>query len=102
MADEQDVVVVAGPTPDDKGARVVRFKGDTVSFGEVRALEEGKPIAGEVVKLSPRDGAPQVCDVEVVHAAAAHKGPARVSSRSYRANWEHVFGAAPGPDRSAN
>ena len=103
MADEQDVVVVAGPTPDEKGARVLRFKGDTVSFGEVRALEDGKPILDrELIRLSPREGAPQVCDVEVIHAAPSHKGPARVSNASYRSNWELVFGLPAVPDRSAN
>jgi hypothetical protein len=92
--DERDVVVLAGPTQDDKGARVVRFKGDEVSFGEVRAAEDGKPLHGaEVVRLTPREGAPRVCDVEVLHAPPARKGPAKVTSEPYRQNWDAIFGA---------
>ena len=59
----------------------------------------------EVVKLSPRPDAPNVCDVEVKipaaqpRAPARGKGPARVASQSYREGWEEIFGK---PDKSLN
>lgn len=91
----KDVALITGPTEDNKGARIVRLKADEVTVGEVRALEEGKPINGEVLKLTPREGQPNVCDVDVVMEAPkrAGKGPAKVASESYRANWDKVFGA---------
>ncbi len=94
----KDVALVTGPTEDAKGARIVRLKDDQLSFGEVRALEEGKPINGEVLKLTPRKEHPNVCDIDVVMEAPKHvlrdgKGPAKVASESYRANWDKVFGA---------
>ncbi|GEM_PF-5733278 len=94
----KDVALVTGPTEDAKGVRIVRVKGDEVSFGEVRALEEGKPITGEVLKLTPRKGHPNVCDVDVMLDAPKGivrdgKGPAKVATVTYRANWDKVFGA---------
>lgn len=91
----RDVALITGPTEDNKGARVVRIKQDEVSMGELRTLEEGKPIVGEVVKLTPREGQPNVCDVDVVMDAPkpTSKGPAKVATDSYRANWDRVFGA---------
>jgi hypothetical protein len=90
-----DVALITGPTEDNKGARIIRLKNDELSVGEVRALEEGKPIAGEVIKLKPREGRPNVCDVDVVMEAPvrAGKGPAKVATESYRSNWDRVFGA---------
>jgi hypothetical protein len=57
-----------------------------------------------VVQLKPRKEAPGVCDVEVaVHAptpdpssptaaSPPRHGPAQVSTPTYRANWERIFG----------
>ena len=93
--DRTDVALITGPTDDNKGARIVRLKDDEVTVGEVRALEEGKPIQGEVLKLTPRKDNANVCDVAVVMEAPkrASKGPAKVATESYRANWDKVFGA---------
>ena len=65
--DRTDVALITGPTDDNKGARIVRLKDDEVTVGEVRALEEGKPIQGEVLKLTPRKDNANVCDVAVVY-----------------------------------
>ena len=115
MADEApkdakpiDVVLLRGPTEDGEGMRVLRARDERIELGEVRPLKDGKPIAGEIVQLSPRAGAPALCDVEVVAkiapaaalaqvAAAAPgvrdaKGPAKVSSPAYRTSWERIFG----------
>ena len=112
MADEApkdakpiDVVLLRGPTEDGEGLRVLRARDERIELGEVRPLKDGKPIAGEIVQLSPRAGAPALCDVEVVAkvtpaAAVAEvapgvrdaKGPAKVSSPAYRTSWERIFG----------
>ncbi len=97
-AEAADVVVVHSATEDGEGARVVRLKGDSIEVGEVRPLEDGKPIVGEVVRLKPRPEQQRVCDVEVLvprkaAPAKARKGPAQVASGEYRDNWALIFGA---------
>lgn len=97
-SDKTDVVVLAGPTEDGKGANVLRVRPGHLEAGEVRPLEDGKPIAGDVVRLKPRESAPAVCDVEVLHEGPAPERrstkPAQVASRAYRKNWDAIFGAA--------
>lgn len=117
-----DVVLLGGPTEDGAGVHVLRKQGDTLSAGELRGLEHGKAIVGEVVTLKPREGMPMVCDVQTevagpsetksepvtktqsaTKAAAAkpavaksprsHAGPARVSSPSYRKGWNAIWGS---------
>ncbi len=89
----EDVVLVHGRTADGKGLAVLRKKADAIALGEMRPVEEGKPIAGELVSLRPREGAPLLFDVDVLHAAdAPRKGPAQVASASYRTGWQTVFG----------
>jgi hypothetical protein len=94
----EDVVLLHSPTEDGEGVRVLRAREARLEVGEVRPLREGKPIAGEVVKLTPREGAPRVCDVEVMTKvepeSSARKGPAQVASHAYRASWERIFGPA--------
>ncbi len=78
----------------------------------MRPLEEGRPIHGEVVKLTPRVELPCLFDAETelaapeaskpVGSAAAAKaavpeergtsaGPAQVASDSYRRNWDTIW-----------
>jgi hypothetical protein len=102
MADEApapfDVVLVHGPTEDGAGARIVRARPGKLEAGEIRPVREGQPInAGELVTLKPREGTPNVCDVNVLHAAEPAKdvrgtGPAQVATRAYRDSWERIFG----------
>jgi hypothetical protein len=98
-----DVLLLHSPTDDGEGVRVVRARAERIELGEVRPLKEGKPITGEVVQLKPREGAPRVCDVEVMAtvptAARDAKGPAQVSTSAYRASWERIFGP---PSESLN
>jgi len=102
----RDVALIGPPTEDGQGRKVLRARDDRLEVGEVRALAEGKPIHGEVVTLTPREGAPWVCDVETnvaaptastkpASAAGPKKGPAQVASPSYRSNWDAIFGAEP-------
>jgi hypothetical protein len=62
-----DVVLVHGRSEDGKTLSIVRKRGEQISAGVLRVAEEGKPIQGEVVRLSPRKESPLLCDVDVVH-----------------------------------
>jgi hypothetical protein len=102
------VVGVAESSDQDRGLVVVRQRSRDAEaeLGLVRPLREGKPIHGEVVKLTPRPEAPALCDVEVQHDArpaaaptpkldAPHKGPPRVATERYREGWDRVFSSKP-------
>lgn len=95
-----DVVLLGPPTPDGSGVHVLRARDERLEAGELRALEEGRPITGEVVTLAPRKDNPRVCDVKEsisVGPAALRpgsnktKGPPQVATQAYRENWEEVF-----------
>ncbi len=92
---KQDVVVIGPPTPDGAGANVLRLREGRMEAGQIRSLEQGKPIVGEVVTLRPRQEAPNVCDVQVEHDAAPPKKetnrPAQVATANYRENWDAIF-----------
>jgi len=90
---------------------VLRAREQGLELGELRPIQEGKPLAGDIVKLKPRAGMPRVCDVETqlsreeldqlsggAGRRLGHAGPARVSSDAYRTNWDAIYGP-PGPDR---
>jgi hypothetical protein len=108
----QDVVILGPPTADGAGVHVLRAREETLEAGELRALEEGKPITGEIVTLSPRKDNPRVCDVKdsyrppslsaATHKALAHKGPAKVATEAYREGWDEIFGKKPAPPSAAN
>jgi hypothetical protein len=96
-----DVVVPRAPTEDGKGVHVVRLRERTIELGEVRPLEDGRPVAAtaDVVRLSPRDDAP-AWNVEVLvprtdppaRPPSARRGPPQVATAGYRRNWEAMFG----------
>lgn len=91
-----DVVLLGPPTADGAGVHVLRAREERIEAGELRALEEGKPINGEVVSLAPRKDNPRVCDVKESYRPGAvlpakGKGPAQVATQSYRDNWDQVF-----------
>lgn len=97
--EKQDVVLLGPPTADGAGVHVLRAREERIEAGELRALEEGRPVVGEVVSLRPREGNPRVCDVEdsfaTPSASAARKGPAQVATSAYREGWDQVFAKAP-------
>jgi hypothetical protein len=95
-----DVLRPVGPTQDGCGMHVLRARDGHVELGELRALEQGKPLsAGEVVKLTQRGDAPALYDVEVEYASKPRpldtrsSKPAQVATNAYRANWDRVFTA---------
>lgn len=102
---DADVALLGGPTSDGKGVAILRARQGRLEAGEVRPLESGKPIAGEVVTLKPRPSFPMICDVET-HLAAPQDvasrqprgdvvrrrgGPPQVASDAYRENWEAIY-----------
>ena len=100
-----DVVLLGPPTADGAGVHVLRARDERLELGELRALEEGRPINGEIVTLAPRKDNPRVCDVKESYAPLApHKGPAKVATTAYRAGWDEIFGKKPTttPDRDLN
>jgi len=101
-----DVVLLHGKTTDGEGACVLRARPGKLEAGEVRPLREGRPIVGggEVVRLSPRSGMPNLFDVDVqctlpsavdAPALPASGGPPQVATRAYRDSWERTFGPPP-------
>lgn len=96
-----DVVLLGPPTADGGGVHVLRAREERLEAGELRALEEGRPISGEVVTLAPRKDNPRICDVKESYqptatmAAAKPKGPAQVATKTYRDNWDQVFARRP-------
>jgi hypothetical protein len=104
---KKDLVLVHGATEDGNGVRVLRQREQTLEAGEMRPLEEGKPIRGEVVKLTRRPECPVLFDAEtqfstttlaepkkerkVATTYRSRSGPAQVASDSYRKNWDAVW-----------
>ena len=96
---QKDIAILGGPTDDGQGARVLRIREGSLSAGEIRPVREGEPIThNEVVRLRPLDESQRVCEVEVLHepkqlarSNPSSPGPARVSTASYRKNWNTVF-----------
>ncbi|MFO0762907.1 MAG: hypothetical protein U0359_41105 [Byssovorax sp.] len=103
---KEDVLFVHSPTEGGDGVRVIRKREDSIEVGELRAVQEGKPIHGDVIKLSPRPEHERLFNVEVLvpraeppkpAPARSHPGPARVANDTYRANWEAIFGPREDP-----
>ena len=104
-ASKTDVVVLGPPTADGGGVHVLRARDERIEAGELRNLEEGRPITGEVLTLAPRNDNPRVCDVKESYAPnaanalaapqAKAKGPAQVATQAYRDNWDEVFARRP-------
>lgn len=100
-----DVVFVHSPSEDGRGLRVVRKREDSIELGEIRAVEEGKPLHGDLVRLKQRKEHERLFDVEVLveHPRAqlqegSRSGPAQVATDAYRSNWDAIFGARTSPD----
>lgn len=98
----EDVVLLGPPTADGGGVHVLRAREQRLEAGELRALEQGRPIRGEVVSLAPRKDNPRVCDVKESYtppnadtSPAKAKGPAQVATKAYRDNWDEVFARRP-------
>lgn len=111
-AEDEDVLFVGGPADSGEGFDVLRKRKDRLEVGELRATKEGKPLHGELVKLSPRGSSKRVFDVETLlpartaattaaaptgtatppAARTTHNGPPQVATSTYRKNWDRTFG----------
>ncbi len=104
MNDDQpkspDIALIHGKTTDGEGLRIIRKREDRIELGAVRPLQQGMPITGEVVSLTPRPEFPLLCDVKVELEAPraerdvaerARSGPAQVATDSYRENWDRIW-----------
>jgi len=94
----KDVVLLGPPTADGGGVHVLRARPERIEIGELRTVEEGRPLTGELVTLAPRKDNPRVCDVtdsfrapSTTTTAPEQKGPAQVATKAYRDNWDEVF-----------
>ena len=94
---KEDVLLVGGPTESGEGCHVLRKRDDHLEVGELRAVREGRPLHGELVRLKPRPESERLFDVDVVMPAPdrpeerGNAGPAQVASDAYRRNWDRVF-----------
>lgn len=94
-APAKDVVLLGPRTADGAGVHVIRARHERIEAGELRAIQEGKPITGEIVTLAPRKDNPRVCDVKDSYqppAMMSHKGQAKIATDAYRAGWDSIFG----------
>ena len=108
---KKDLVLVHSPTEDGNGVRVIRSRREQLEVGEMRPLEEGRPIQGEVVRLTKRPELPVLFDAEtIVEAPAAAprptesrtSGPPQVASSAYRRNWDAIWSRTRSKRQSLN
>ena len=100
---KQDVVFVHSPLEEGDGFRVLRKRDDAIELGELRSVQEGRPIHGEMVRLSPRKEHERLFDVEVLvqkpePTSSPRSGPAQVATQAYRTNWDAIFGDRAKPE----
>lgn len=91
------VALVLGATEDGETLGVLRKRGDAVEPSILKKAVEGKPITGELVRLSPREE-PMLFDVDVLYDGRAEEppeddggGPAQVATDAYRKGWDRLF-----------
>jgi hypothetical protein len=114
-AESFDVVMIHGKTDDGGGAKVLRARPGRLDAGEVRPMQDGKPLgSGEIVRLERRqrdqgsDDAPALFDVHVEHTLETPASvrttdkPAQVATREYRESWERTFGRRRGDADAPN
>jgi len=97
---KEDVLFVHSPAEAGDALRVIRKRDDRIEVGEIRPVQEGRPLHGDLVKLKPRQEHDQLFDVEVLvsreelasTARLGHAGPAQVATETYRSNWQSIFG----------
>lgn len=93
-ASHEDVALLYSQSEDGRSYGMLRRRKDEIQVGTLRALEEGKPIHGEVVSLRPRPDSPVLFDVETEHTmTTGHKtsGPPKIATREYREGWDSIW-----------
>src|SRR5689334_19229704 len=100
----KDVALVYAPADDGEGYKVLRRRADSpvVEAGQIKRLQHGRAITGEVVHLEARPESPLLFDVESdqelspVSAPAERGGPAQVATDEYRRGWDAIWGSRRG------
>ncbi|MBX7197523.1 MAG: hypothetical protein K1X94_36090 [Sandaracinaceae bacterium] len=87
-----DVILPHAVTEDGQGLHVLRKRGESVEAGVVRAVKDGQPLHGDLVRLQHREGTP-LFDVEVLHTTRTLGRPPQVATKKFRDGWDRVFGA---------
>jgi hypothetical protein len=118
VGSDEDVALICGVAENGSDLHILRRRNNRIETGVARALREGQPIHGELVRLRPREQFPLLCDVAVEMAnpgssagnaagssaasddvqhresnlrTGSSHGPVQVSSDSYRKNWDAIW-----------
>lgn len=94
-----DLVLVHSATDDGGGVNVIRKRGDRLEAAQMRPIEEGRPLQGELVQLTPVAEVPNVYRSETLFdpkeaeagTARAGSGPPQVATDRYRKNWDAIW-----------
>jgi len=112
----KDLLLVKGPTEDGSGVHVIRARPEQFELGTMRPLEDGRPLDGEVVRVSgTHPDCPFLYEVDTefctseattpadrastekappppaATATARSAGPPQVASAAYRRNWDAIW-----------
>jgi hypothetical protein len=90
----KDQLLIHGVSEDGQKLAVLRAREDRVEAGVVSKVKEGEPLHGELVRLTPHEDFPLLCDVDVElpkQHKLEHGGPAQVATDRYRANWDAIW-----------
>ncbi len=90
----EDVAFLYSRSEDGRSYGVVRRRKEEIQVGTLQALEEGKPIHGEIVSLRPRPDSAVLFDVETEHAVTTARqasGPPKIATKEYREGWDSIW-----------
>lgn len=86
--------VLIGDKVSDSAQQALLFKPEnqTVEIGIIQKPVEGKPLDGDLIKLSERDGPGYDIDYVYKHPRFTPTGrPAKVNSKKYLSGWEKIW-----------
>ncbi len=100
----RDLLLVGDRVEQTGGYRVLRQREDRLEVGELRTIQEGQPLSGDVVRLHPTPSHERVFECETLLSTeeatgakeplcGTRQGPRQVATATYRKNWESIFGA---------
>lgn len=87
MKQKTDRLIMGSEISDGVRVFVRKNKDDEISCGTLELTKEGKPVDGEIVKLS--EVSDSVYDVESIYKSP---GPSKVASKKYKDGWDRIFG----------
>ena len=114
MSDKRKPIgqVVLLEPPKEEGSRALVVQGDRVEEGTIGGMKEGQSLNGrDVIQLGPHPQSPFVFNLmervsfssdEPDPSDEGGKGPAKVTSRAYRASYDSIFGRKGNDDALPN